>query len=329
MSHRGCWRPPVLLFPVLGGLYWAPIGKRVDEAIMRGDDAAAAALLTAPRTVAVSRLENKRWSASSCSWFIGRADTRLDGSYYSGRSSSSAQRSGPIPPASTTATDPVLRRWPSHAARSFIGEEACRLPTPGRSRCCTGHSRTPHQAVRAGQPLELRRRVVGRARPSTGRGRSPCERRDDIQPLRATPWAHRWWLSLTRIQRTTVGKRSNRGRARGMAVRSPRSFKGERGLASRRRLTTRRSTLGDAIRVPAPALGERTASATCVVPAVVPVPPYTYGTGLGPVLDEGPDRLDHPARAAVRAHAPAVGKREELALGQQLDFHDPGRPRGW
>ena len=47
---------PVLLFPVLGGLYWAPIGKRVDEAIMRGDGAAA--LLTAPRTVAVSRLEN-------------------------------------------------------------------------------------------------------------------------------------------------------------------------------------------------------------------------------------------------------------------------------
>jgi uncharacterized membrane protein len=47
-----------LLFPVLGGLYWAPIGKRVDEAIMRGDDAAAASLLTAPRTVAVSRLEN-------------------------------------------------------------------------------------------------------------------------------------------------------------------------------------------------------------------------------------------------------------------------------
>jgi hypothetical protein len=30
----------------------------VDEAIMRGDDAAAAALLTAPQTVAVSRLEN-------------------------------------------------------------------------------------------------------------------------------------------------------------------------------------------------------------------------------------------------------------------------------
>jgi hypothetical protein len=47
-----------LLFPALGGLYWAPIGKRVDEAIMRGDDAAAASLLTAPRSIAVSRLEN-------------------------------------------------------------------------------------------------------------------------------------------------------------------------------------------------------------------------------------------------------------------------------
>ena len=59
------------------------------------------------------------------------------------------------------------------------------------------------------------------------------------------------------------------------------------------------------------------------------MPPYTYGTGLGPVLDEGPDRLDHPARAAVRARAPAVGKREELALGQQLDFHDPRSAQGW
>ena len=47
-----------VLFPVLGGLYWAPIGERIDAAIARGDDAAAAAMLTAPRTVAVSRLED-------------------------------------------------------------------------------------------------------------------------------------------------------------------------------------------------------------------------------------------------------------------------------
>jgi hypothetical protein len=47
-----------LLLPALGGLYWAPIGKRVDEAIARGDDAAASALLSAPRNVAMSRFEN-------------------------------------------------------------------------------------------------------------------------------------------------------------------------------------------------------------------------------------------------------------------------------
>jgi hypothetical protein len=47
-----------LLFPTLGGLYWAKRGQAIDAAITRGDDAAAAALLNAPRSVAVSRLEN-------------------------------------------------------------------------------------------------------------------------------------------------------------------------------------------------------------------------------------------------------------------------------
>lgn len=47
-----------LLFPALGGLYWARLGARVDAAIAEGDDATATALLTAPRSVAVSRLEN-------------------------------------------------------------------------------------------------------------------------------------------------------------------------------------------------------------------------------------------------------------------------------
>ena len=37
-----------LLFPVLGGLYWAMHGEAIDVAITRGDDAAAALLLTAP-----------------------------------------------------------------------------------------------------------------------------------------------------------------------------------------------------------------------------------------------------------------------------------------
>jgi uncharacterized membrane protein len=47
-----------LLIPALGGLYWAPIGRRVDEAIARGDDATAARLLTARRNVLMSRFEN-------------------------------------------------------------------------------------------------------------------------------------------------------------------------------------------------------------------------------------------------------------------------------
>lgn len=47
-----------LLFPVLGGLYWAKRGEAIDAAVMRGDDATAAALLRAPRSVALSRLEN-------------------------------------------------------------------------------------------------------------------------------------------------------------------------------------------------------------------------------------------------------------------------------
>lgn len=47
-----------LLLPALGGLYWAMRGEAVDAAITRGDDAAAALLLTAPRSVAVSRIEN-------------------------------------------------------------------------------------------------------------------------------------------------------------------------------------------------------------------------------------------------------------------------------
>jgi hypothetical protein len=49
---------PLLLFPVLGGLYWAMRGEAIDVAITRSDDAAAALLLTAPRSVAVSRIED-------------------------------------------------------------------------------------------------------------------------------------------------------------------------------------------------------------------------------------------------------------------------------
>jgi uncharacterized membrane protein len=47
-----------LLVPVLGATYWAGYARRVDAAVESGDDAAAAALLNAPRSVALSRLEN-------------------------------------------------------------------------------------------------------------------------------------------------------------------------------------------------------------------------------------------------------------------------------
>jgi len=56
-----------LLVPSLGGLYGAPRARRIEAAVEAGDDATAAALLNAPRAVAVSRLENLAVVASSWS----------------------------------------------------------------------------------------------------------------------------------------------------------------------------------------------------------------------------------------------------------------------
>jgi uncharacterized membrane protein len=47
-----------LAIPILGGLFWARIGRRLDEALAHGDDEKAAMLLNDPRTVLVARLEN-------------------------------------------------------------------------------------------------------------------------------------------------------------------------------------------------------------------------------------------------------------------------------
>jgi hypothetical protein len=47
-----------LAIPILGGLFWARIGRRIDEALGQGDDEKAAMLLNDPRTVVVARLEN-------------------------------------------------------------------------------------------------------------------------------------------------------------------------------------------------------------------------------------------------------------------------------
>jgi uncharacterized membrane protein len=47
-----------LAIPILGGLFWARIGRRLDEALARADDERAATLLNDPRTVLVARLEN-------------------------------------------------------------------------------------------------------------------------------------------------------------------------------------------------------------------------------------------------------------------------------
>jgi uncharacterized membrane protein len=47
-----------LAIPIIGGLFWARIGRRLDEALAQGDDGKAAKLLNNPRTVLVSRLEN-------------------------------------------------------------------------------------------------------------------------------------------------------------------------------------------------------------------------------------------------------------------------------
>jgi len=47
-----------LAIPILGGLYWARLGRRLDEALARADDQRAAMLLNDPRTVLVARLEN-------------------------------------------------------------------------------------------------------------------------------------------------------------------------------------------------------------------------------------------------------------------------------
>jgi hypothetical protein len=47
-----------LAIPILGGLFWARIGRQLDEALALGDDQKAAMLLNDPRTVLVARLEN-------------------------------------------------------------------------------------------------------------------------------------------------------------------------------------------------------------------------------------------------------------------------------
>jgi hypothetical protein len=47
-----------LAIPIIGGLFWARIGRRLDEALAHGDDEKAAMLLNNPRTILVSRLEN-------------------------------------------------------------------------------------------------------------------------------------------------------------------------------------------------------------------------------------------------------------------------------
>jgi hypothetical protein len=47
-----------LAIPILGGLFWARIGRRLDEALAHGNDEQAKMLLNDPRTVLVARLEN-------------------------------------------------------------------------------------------------------------------------------------------------------------------------------------------------------------------------------------------------------------------------------
>jgi uncharacterized membrane protein len=47
-----------LAIPILGGLFWARIAGRLDEALAHGDDGKAAMVLNDPRTVLVARLEN-------------------------------------------------------------------------------------------------------------------------------------------------------------------------------------------------------------------------------------------------------------------------------
>lgn len=47
-----------LTVPGLGGLYWAPLSRRIDAALAAGDDEEAARILRARRTIAISRLEN-------------------------------------------------------------------------------------------------------------------------------------------------------------------------------------------------------------------------------------------------------------------------------
>jgi hypothetical protein len=47
-----------LAIPILGGLFWARIGRRLDEALAHGDDEKAAMLLNDPRTVLVAPTEN-------------------------------------------------------------------------------------------------------------------------------------------------------------------------------------------------------------------------------------------------------------------------------
>ena len=47
-----------LVLPLLGGLFWAPVGRRIDQALAADDQRTVDAVLRDPRNVAVSRIEN-------------------------------------------------------------------------------------------------------------------------------------------------------------------------------------------------------------------------------------------------------------------------------
>ena len=47
-----------LVLPLLGGLFWARVGRRIDQALAADDQRTVDALLRDPRNVAVSRIEN-------------------------------------------------------------------------------------------------------------------------------------------------------------------------------------------------------------------------------------------------------------------------------
>ena len=47
-----------LVLPLLGGLVWARVGRRIDQALAADDQMTVDAVLRDPRNVAVSRIEN-------------------------------------------------------------------------------------------------------------------------------------------------------------------------------------------------------------------------------------------------------------------------------